>query len=97
MRLRSVLASVAAGAAAVLAFAVPAQAGGGIEIGNVDVTVTDIASGNSYYLLQNVSVLQAAQVCQVNVDIVTATLLNGENAKCSSKTNNHQQAWIKKH
>lgn len=95
MRLRSALALATAGAAAVMSFAAPAQAD--VNIGNVDVTVTDIASGNTYYLLQNVSVLQAAQVCQVNVNVITATLLHGENAKCSSKTNNHQQAWIKKH
>ena len=97
MLIRSALATAAAGAAAVLSFAVPAQAGGDVNIGNVDVTVTDIASGNTFYLLQNVTVLQAAQVCQVNVDVVTATLVRGENAKCSSKTNNHQKAWIKKH
>jgi hypothetical protein len=96
MRIRSALALAAAGVAAMVSFAAPAQAGG-INVGNVDVTVTDIASGNSYYLLQNVSVLQAAQVCQVNVDVITATLLRGDYAKCTNKTNNHQQAWIKKH
>ncbi|SNY49759.1 hypothetical protein [Paractinoplanes atraurantiacus] len=94
MRIRSAFA-LAAGAAAVLAFSAPAQAT--VNIGNVDITVTDIASGNSYYLFQNVSVLQAAQICQVNVDVITATLLRGDSAKCSNKTNNHQQAWIKKH
>ena len=95
MRIRSALALAGAGAAAVMAFATPAHAD--VNIGNVDVTVTDIASGNTTYLLQNVSVLQAAQVCQVNVDVITATLLRGENAKCSSKTTNSQKAWIKKH
>ncbi|GAA0455611.1 hypothetical protein Ade02nite_04330 [Paractinoplanes deccanensis] len=95
MRIRSAFAFAAAGAVAVLGLAAPAQAT--VNIGNVDVTVTEIASGNEYYLLQNVSVLQAAQVCQVNVDVVTATLLGGNYAKCSSKTNNHQKAWIKKH
>jgi hypothetical protein len=95
MRIRSALALATAGVAAMLSFAAPAQAT--VNIGNVDVTVTDIGSGNTTYLLQNVSVLQAAQVCQVNVDVVTATLLRGQNAKCNSKTNNHQQAWIKKH
>jgi len=96
MRISSALALATAGAAAAMFFAAPAQAGG-IEIGNVDITVNDIASGNTYTLFQNISVLQAAQICQVNVDVVTATLLRGDYAKCSSKTNNHQQAWIKKH
>jgi hypothetical protein len=97
MRIRSALALATAGVAAALSVAAPAQAGGLIDVGNVDVEVTDIASGNTFYLLQNVNVLQAVQVCQVNVDVVTATLLRGEYAKCTSKTNNHQQAWIKKH
>ncbi|MFF5081211.1 hypothetical protein ACFY36_29515 [Actinoplanes sp. NPDC000266] len=95
MRIRSAFALATAAVAAGLAIAAPAQAT--INIGNVDVTVTDVASGNETYLLQNVSVLQAAQVCQVNVDVITATLLRGDYAKCSSKTNNHQKAWIKKH
>jgi hypothetical protein len=95
MRIRSAFAFAAVGAAALVSFASPAQAT--LNIGNVDVTITDIASGNEFTFLNNVSVLQAAQVCQVNVDIVTATLLRGDYAKCSSKTNNHQQAWIKKH
>lgn len=95
MRIRSVLALTVAGAAATLAFAAPAQAS--VNIGNVDVDATDIASGNTVTLLQNVSVLQAAQFCQVDVNVLTATLLGGNNAVCSSKTNNHQQAWVKKH
>ncbi|MEV4345875.1 hypothetical protein AB0J83_15495 [Actinoplanes sp. NPDC049596] len=86
---------MAAGAAAVLAFSAPAQAT--INIGTVDITVTDVASGNTTTLFQNISVLQSAQICQVNVDVITATLLRGDAAKCSSKTNNHQQAWVKKH
>jgi hypothetical protein len=96
MRIRSVLALAAAGVAAAVSFAAPAQATGGL-IGNVDITVTDIASGNEYYLFQNINVLQAAQICQVNVDVVTATLLGGNYAKCTSKTTNSQKAWIKKH
>lgn len=96
MRIRSALALAAAGVAAMVSFAAPAQAGG-INIGNVDVTVTDIASGDTFYLLQNVSVLQAAQVCQVNVDVITATLLRGDYAKCSNKTTSTRKAWIKKH
>ncbi|WP_433294044.1 hypothetical protein ACQP2F_32100 [Actinoplanes sp. CA-030573] len=95
MRVRSAFALALAGAAATMAFAAPAQASG--NIGNVDVTATDIASGNTIVLLQNVSVLEAAQFCQVNVDVITATLLGGNKAVCSSKTNNHQKAWIKKH
>ena len=95
MRIRMAFALATAAVAATMAVGSAAHAN--VSIGNVDVTVTDIASGNTVYLLQNVAVLQAAQVCQVNVDVVTATLLRGQNAKCSSKTNNHQQAWIKKH
>ncbi|WP_433378561.1 hypothetical protein ACQPZX_11905 [Actinoplanes sp. CA-142083] len=96
MRIRFALAMAAAGAAALMSFASPAQAGG-FGVGNVDITVTDIASGNETYIAQNVSILQAAQICQVNVDVITAALLRGEYAKCSNKTNNHQKAWIKKH
>ncbi|GGQ70798.1 hypothetical protein [Couchioplanes azureus] len=100
MRIRMALALAAAGTAAAMSFAPFALADvnvGSVDVGNVDVTVTDIASGNTFSVLQNVSVQQAAQVCQVDVDVVTATLLNGQSAKCNSKTNNHQKAWIKKH
>ncbi|OJF12097.1 hypothetical protein EDD30_3635 [Couchioplanes caeruleus] len=95
MRIHTALALAAAGTAAAMFFAPLAQAD--VNIGNVDVTVTEVASGNTFFVLQNVSVDQAAQVCQVNVDVVTATLLRGDSAKCNSKTNNHQKAWIKKH
>ena len=32
-----------------------------------------------------------------NVDVLTAELLSGNTAACTSQTNNHQQGWVKKH
>jgi hypothetical protein len=97
MRIRSAIALAVAGAATTMAFAAPAQATGFGGIGNVDIVVTDIASGNTFNIADNISVLNAAQICQVNVDVITATLLGGNYAKCTSKSNNHQNAYIKKH
>jgi hypothetical protein len=75
----------------------PASAGGSlISIGNVDVTVVDL-SGSQVVLLQNVAVTDAANFCQVNVDVLTSQLLSGDKAACTSKTNSHQQGWVTRH
>jgi hypothetical protein len=89
---------VAGAALGSVALAAPASANGGslISIGKVDVTVVD-ASGNEVVLLQNVAVTDAANFCQVNVDVLTAELFSSDKAACTSKTNNHQKAWVKKH
>lgn len=68
-----------------------------ITVGNVDVTATDIASGNTVVLLQNVAVTDAAKFCQVNVDVLTAALIENNQAVCASKTNSKQKASVKKH
>jgi hypothetical protein len=84
-----------------LAVTMPASAHGGdggslITIGNVDVTLID-ASGNQVVLLQNVAVTDAANFCQVNVDVLTATLLSSDKAACTSRDTSNQHAWVKKH
>jgi hypothetical protein len=90
--------TLATGAALGLSLSMPASAHGGslISIGNVDVTAVDL-SGNQIVLLQNVSVTDAANFCQVNVDVLTAQLLSGDKAACTSKTNEHQQASVSRH
>ncbi|MBG0560302.1 hypothetical protein [Actinoplanes aureus] len=95
MIIRKTLASIA-GAVAALAMSAPAMAGG-IYIGNVDVYATDIASGNTINLLNDVSVLEAAQFCNIDVNVLSAVLGNGKNAKCTSKSNSRQNAYVKKH
>ena len=95
MLIRKAVFSVA-GVVAALAMGSPAMAGG-IYVGNVDVTITDVATGNTVTALNNVSILQAATFCNVDVNVISAVLGDDKNAKCTSKTNNHQQAWIKKH
>jgi hypothetical protein len=83
-----------------LALAAPASAGGNggslINIGNVDVVLVD-ASGAQTTLLQNVAVTDAANFCQINVDVLTATLLSSDKAACTAKNTTHQKAWVKKH
>jgi hypothetical protein len=75
----------------------PASAGGSlISIGKVDVTAVDL-SGSQVVLLQNVSVTDAANFCQVNINVLTAQLLSGNKAVCASQTGSYQDAWVTRH
>jgi hypothetical protein len=60
------------------------------------VTAVDL-SGSQIVLLQNVAITDAANFCQVNVDVLTAQLLSGDKAACTSKTNSNQKAWVTRH
>ncbi|MEU4421355.1 hypothetical protein AB0F81_12075 [Actinoplanes sp. NPDC024001] len=95
MKIRQALFSIA-GAVAALAMGSPAMATSVPYLGSVDVIAID-ASGNTIVLLNNVSILNGAQFCNVDVNVVAAVLGDDKNAKCTSKTNNHQKAYIKKH
>ena len=96
MRIRTAVFSIA-GAVAALAMGSPAVATTVPYLGTVDVIAVDALNGNTITLLNNVSILNGAQFCNVDVNVVAAVLSNDKNAKCDSKTNNHQKAYIKKH
>jgi hypothetical protein len=97
-RLTKAAAALAFTAAAVAGpLAVSAHAGSpSHQHGLVNVYVEDVLNGNQVTLLNNVAVDLAATVCGVDVDVLTQELATHDRAVCPSKSNDRQQAWVKK-
>ncbi len=78
-----------------LSIAGPASAGGGTL---VDVTVTDVLSGNEVTVLENVLVPVAANICGVDADVLTQALSNTNVTDCKALSVAGQKlAYVKKH
>jgi hypothetical protein len=65
--------------------------------GLVNVHTQDIASGNQVIILQNVPISVAANVCGIDVDVLTAALPATDQVVCTAKSDNQTKSWVSFH
>ena len=62
--------------------------------GLVNVYLEDVLTGNQVNLLNNVAVPVAANVCGLDVDVLSRELANGDRVSCIAKNTTSQKAWV---
>lgn len=82
-RLAKVVAALAFAAAAAFGTAAPAAATGPL----VNVVVTDVLTGNTVVVLQNVTVPVAAALCDIDVNVLSGQLDQNGHGSCPALTN----------
>lgn len=98
MRIRKSVAALALATGAAIGgmgLAGPAAASSGsTQTGLVNVYTQDIASNNQVVLLQNVSPAIAANVCGLDVDVLSADLLSRDRVACSSRSTTLTKSFV---
>ena len=62
--------------------------------GLVNVYLEDVLTGNQINLLNNVAVPVAANVCGLDVDVLSSDLATQDRVSCVAKSTSLQNAWI---
>ena len=62
--------------------------------GLVNVHTEDIASGNRIAVLLNVPISVAANVCGVDVDVLSVQLPATDRVTCTARSDNQTRSWI---
>ncbi|MDT5038025.1 MAG: hypothetical protein QOE03_3210 [Micromonosporaceae bacterium] len=65
--------------------------------GLVNVHTQDIASGNQVIILQNVPISVAANVCGIDVAVLTVELPATDKVACTAKSDSQTQSWVSFH
>ena len=86
--------AIAAGATFGSFGAAGAASAGPEQDGLVNVYLEDVLTGNQVNLLNNVAVPVAANVCGLDVDVLSSELLTKDRVSCVAKSSALQKAWI---
>ncbi|MDT5035574.1 MAG: hypothetical protein QOE03_759 [Micromonosporaceae bacterium] len=65
--------------------------------GLVNVHTQDIASGNQVIILQNVPISVAANVCGIDVAVLTVELPATDQVACTAKSDSQTKSWVSFH
>ena len=94
-KLTAGLALTGAATLAGLALTGPASATTGGSL--VDITVQDVLTGNEVTVLNDVTVPVAATVCGLDLDVLTAALIDSDKTDCKAlSVVGTKLAWVKK-
>lgn len=86
--------ALAASTALLVPIAAAAPAGATEQNGLVNVYAQNIASGNRITLVTQVPISVAANLCNVNANVLSIQLKNNQFAKCDAKSNATTKAWV---
>jgi hypothetical protein len=93
-RVKRSLVAVVASAALITPAAAAGPAMADQQNGLVNVHVQNLLNNNQIVAFQNVSIPVAANVCGLNVNVLSAQLASGNNVKCVALSNSKQTAWV---
>jgi hypothetical protein len=91
---RRTLIAIAATAALVGAAGGTTPAAATQQNGLVNVYARNVANNNQVVLLQNVTIVAAANFCAVDIGVLSVQLQNQPTARCTAKSNAAQHAWV---